>query len=205
MTAGAYRDILGGAYIADFSQVGGGRTVVIPGQRRAKHRCGTHLGICNGFRHFMAGNGGDVLKLCTASAMGSLASASGPKVRQDPIGNQTGSIRVVGAEPARGATRCSSKADVDSGREINHVEGFNNAVSVLHRRRQMAGGKLVGQLRLDLVISKGTSRGTRTCRRNDCDCGVKFASSNRLVAALHRRSHSGDPGGAVFRKKEVIF
>src|SRR5207245_2556618 len=100
--------------------------------------------------------------LCAVTAMRSLASAGGPKVRQDAVRNQTGSIRVVGAESARGATRRPIQTDMDSGRKINHVKGFDNAQGVFHRRRQMAGGKLVGQLRLNLSISKRASGRTRT-------------------------------------------
>ena len=136
--------------------------------------------------------------------MRSLASAGGPKVRQDAVRNQTGSIRVVGAEPARGATRRPSQTDMDSGGKINHVEGFDDALGIFHGRGQMAGSKLAGQLCLNLIISKGAGGRTRAGRRNDRNCGVKLASSNRLVAARHRRSHPGDSSGAVFRQQVVI-
>src|SRR6185312_6765772 len=109
----------------------------------------------------MTGNGGDVFKFCAAATMRRLASTGGPKVRQDAIRHQTGSIRVVGAEPAGGATRRPAKTDMDSGREINHVEGFDDSLGILHRRRQMAGCKLIGQLRLNLAVSKG-ARGRAT-------------------------------------------
>src|ERR1043166_9679305 len=111
---------------------------------------------------------------------------------------------MVGTEAAGGATRRTVQTDVDSGREINHVEGFNNVVSILHRRRQMAGGKLAGQLRLNLIISKGAGGRARTGRRNDRNCGIKLASSDRLIAACRRRSSPSDSGGAVFRQQVVI-
>src|SRR5215831_5138306 len=208
MSARAHGHILGGAYIANFSQVGPGRVVmVIPCQGRVKHRCGTNLGVRYSLRHFVTGNGGDVLKLCAVTAMRGLASAGGPKVRQNSVRNQIGSIRVVGAESAGGATGRSSQTDMHSRGKINHVEGLDDSLGVLHRRRQMAGGKLAGQLRLNLVISKaaaGNTTRTVSAGGNDRDCGVELASSNGLVAACRRRSSPGDSGGGVFRQQVEI-
>src|SRR5690349_6220269 len=82
--------------IGDLAEV---RRVAMPGQRRAKHTCGSYLRLGDRFRHLMAGDARRNLQ-CGSRAATRMAPPTG-NIWQDSVRDIASRVRVVRAKTAR--------------------------------------------------------------------------------------------------------